>query len=93
MPIIFNCKNCNFYKILETFDDNQIKRYFQEHQCSNNGERIEFIDLTKETKNQDSVIASKKRSSEASEKSEETPSKKSKIVTEDSDDIEIIKID
>ena len=92
LPIIFRCKNCDFYKILQTFDDNQIEKYFEEHQCSNNEERIECIDLTKETKKQDSEIASNKRYSETSEKSEETPSKKSKIVTADSEDSDVIEI-
>ena len=38
LPVIFKCKNenCKAYKIMQTFDDIQIKRYFEEHDCHEN---------------------------------------------------------
>ena len=31
VPLIFNCKNCNYRKILQDFNDNQFESYLEEH--------------------------------------------------------------
>ena len=102
LPVIFNCKNCNSKNIMQNFDDNEIEKYFENHECSDvngklncddsglgsnlepgSGKAVESMNLIDQNqKNQENSVVRIKRSSEASDKLDEIPVKKTKKNTD-----------
>ena len=74
--------------------DQLSKKPGQSIEKQKNANKTEPMDLTKENKKKESVIIRFKRSSEASEETNENQSKKPKIVTTESENnIELIEIE
>ena len=85
--VISKCRKCQTESVHSDFKDLN-ENNFKEHSCQ------ESVNLNNENQNSQENFVRKKRSSEASVKSDETIAKKAKIVTADSENnIEVIEIE